>query len=375
MNASDPLTPLRQLAAGAELHARETHRLNLGVDDVHQVDRILQAEAANLTPERREPLAACYGAWLGWLALQRWNARWIGLSEAAPPRVQVAGLVFSPMDAVRRRLQDPQSPSLPELLQKIDSWSREQAGARDRAPGRNKAAWDALAADPRFAGPVELPPDRDAACAALDEWLREVDLVGRKLLCLGAGGGRQGPLHALAGADVTVVDVSERQLDHDRKAGLKTRCASMDRLDGLGDASFDIVVQPVSACYVADLDRVHAEVARVLRPGGLYIVQHKQPGSLQSSPDDAGGAFRILQPYAEGGALPEPGPGVPHRESGTVEFIHTLDALLGGLCRAGFVIEDVAEPPRGDVAAAPGDPAHRALYLPPYLKVKARRRQ
>jgi len=40
-----------------------------------------------------------------------------------------------------------------------------------------------------------------------------------------------------AGADVTVVDISERQLDHDRKAGLKTLCASLDKLDGLEPAS------------------------------------------------------------------------------------------------------------------------------------------
>jgi len=157
-----------------------------------------------------------------------------------------------------------------------------------------------------------LPKDRDAARAALDEWLRDEPLDGKSLLCLGAGGGRQGPLHALAGATVTVVDVSERQLDHDRKAGLKTLCASMDKLEGLAAGSFDIVVQPVSSCYVADLDRVHAEVARVLRPGGLYIVQHKQPASLQSSSE---GAYVVGFPCSEGAALPDQT--AAYREPGT----------------------------------------------------------
>jgi SAM-dependent methyltransferase len=363
MNASDPLIQLRQLAAAAEVHAREEHGQTLGPGSMAQVDRILAAESGRADAARREMLSACYGAWLGWLSIQRGDARWIGLAEAAAPRILSAGLVYCPMDAVRRRLEDPKAPTLPEVLQRIETWAKEQSTARSRAATRNKEAWDALAEDPRFAG-GEPPLDP----AALDEWLRSEPLRGKALLCLGAGGGRQGPLHAAAGANVTVVDVSERQLDHDRKAGLKTLCASMDRLDGLETASFDIVVQPVSSCYVADLDRVHAEVARVLRPGGLYIVQHKQPGSLQASSE---GAYVVGFPCAEGGALSDQK--AAHREPGTTEFVHTLDALIGGLCLAGFVIEAFSEPPRADASAPAGSPGHRAWFLPPYLKIKAKR--
>lgn len=264
------------------------------------------------------------------------------------------------MNAVRRLLQDPQSGSLTDLLTRIARGVHDQGTIRARAAARNRDAWDALAADPRFAG-GPVPEDR----AALDEWLRDLPLAGKALLCIGAGGGRQGPLHAAAGADVTVVDVSDKQLDHDRNAGLKTLCASMDQLDGLRDASFDIVVQPVSSCYVADLDRVHAELARVLKPGGLYIVQHKQPASLQAAAES---------PYAPLGGLALAESTAPHREPGTIEFAHSLDTLLGGLCRAGFAIEDVVEPPRGDLSAPPGTPGHRASLLPPCLKIKARRR-
>ncbi|MBV8878359.1 MAG: methyltransferase domain-containing protein [Planctomycetaceae bacterium] len=359
----DSLAQLRRLAAAAEEHARREHRLGLSPDAVAQVDRLLRTEGGQADAVRREMLSACYGAWLGWFALQRWDACWVGLAEPSAPRIQVAGLLFSPMDAVRRRLEDPKAPALPDVLRDIDAWSREQAAARGRAPTRNREAWDKLADDPRFAG-GELPRDPDA----LDEWLRDEALPGKALLCLAAGGGRQGPLHAAAGAVVTVVDVSDRQLDHDRKAGLKTLRASMDNLGGLADASFDIVVQPVSSCYVADLDRVHAEIARVLKPGGLYIVQHKQPAALQASGE---GPYGVAFPCAEGSALPEQA--AAHREPGTTEFVHTLDALIGGLCRAGFVIEAFSEPPRADASAPAGTAGHRAWYLPPYLKIKARR--
>jgi SAM-dependent methyltransferase len=272
------------------------------------------------------------------------------------------------MDAVRRRLLDPSASPLANLIPRIDGFLNEEEHHSERASERNLSAWDALAGDPRFAG-GPVPADRDEARGALDEWLQNVPLDGKALLCLGAGGGRQGPLHAAAGARVTVVDISERMLDHDRRAGLQTLCTSMEKLDGLGNASFDFVVQPVSSCYVADLARVHAEVARVLKPGGLYIVQHKQPIHQQVTSE---GMYGITLPYVEGIVVSESR--AFHREPGTVEYVHTLETLLGGLCRAGFVIEDVTEPPRGDSFGERGSPGLRAYFLPPYLKIKARRR-
>jgi hypothetical protein len=53
--------------------------------------------------------------------------------------------------------------------------------------------------------------------------------------------------------------------------------------------------------------------------------------------------------------------------------VHPLSALLGGICRAGFTIEDVSEPDHARPDAEVGSFAHRAAYLPPYLRVLARR--
>ncbi|RPH39169.1 MAG: class I SAM-dependent methyltransferase [Planctomycetota bacterium] len=351
---------METLAEAAEAHARHDHGTAIGLDNVAAADRILHAESGRLDPERLESLAACYGAWLGRVAVRQWNARWVGLFEPSAPRLRLGGVLLSPIDAVRRRLTDPSAPSLSAILRQLESWARPDPAAS----ADNREAWDRLAADPRFAGAID--PSGDPA-AALDEWLRAEGVRGKSVLCLGAGGGRQGPLFSAAGAKVTVVDFSERQLDHDRKAGLQTVCASIDDLRALAPASFDLVVQPVSACYVPDVERVYAEVARVIQPGGLYIVQHKQPANLQAADD-----LRIAQPSVEGAALPPST--AAHREPGTVEYLHGLDALLGGLCRAGFVIEDVVEPPRADALAPAGSPGHRAWFLPPYLKIKARRR-
>jgi len=377
---SDPLQQLEDLAGAAEAHARQDHGAAIGIDNVAAADRILHAESQRLDPQRVESLAACYGAWLGRLAVRSCRARWVGLFEPSAPRLLVGGVVVSPIDAVRRRLVDPSSPPLAAIVRQLETWSRPDPGATSA----NREAWDRLAADVRFAGAVDPLGD---PTAALDEWLRGEGVRGKTVLCLGAGGGRQGPLFAAAGASVTVVDFSERQLDHDRreaaarKLDLKTVCASIDDLQTLEAACFDLVVQPVSACYVPDVERVYREVARVIRPGGVYIVQHKQPASLQAAEDlffvapsgqDVMEHYRVTQPSVEGAPLAAST--AEHREPGTTEYLHTLDALLGGLCRAGFVIDDVVEPPRADALAPKGTPGHRAWFLPPYLKVKARRR-
>ncbi|MFP3360674.1 class I SAM-dependent methyltransferase, partial [Planococcus sp. SIMBA_143] len=47
------------------------------------------------------------------------------------------------------------------------------------------------------------------------EWF-PTTLKGVKILCLASGGGQQGPILSAAGAEVTVVDLSEKQLEQDR---------------------------------------------------------------------------------------------------------------------------------------------------------------
>lgn len=146
----------------------------------------------------------------------------------------------------------------------------------------------------------------------------------------------------------------------------------MDDLSMLAAAEFDIVVQPVSTCYVADIAAVYREVARVAKPGGLYISQHKQPASMQASVEPSAGGYELLEPYYRENPLPAV-EGSPHRELGTLEFLHRWEQLLGGMCRAGFAIEDLFEPVHGDPQAAVGSFGHRSLYVPPYVRIKARR--
>lgn len=236
----------------------------------------------------------------------------------------------------------------------------------------NRRAWDQRVRQGKtFARAIDDEQFRKA--------LGDVDLRGRKLLCLAAGGGRQSMIYASSGADVTVVDISAAMLELDRQAAaargidIRTIEASMDRLPMLKEGEFDVVVQPVSTCYVPDLRPVYREVARVTRVGGLYISQHKQPASLQAdvAPSPRGG-YELIEPYFRQGPLP-PVAGSRHREEGTLEFLHRWEELVGQMCRAGFVIEDLFEPPHADEHSPAGTFAHRSRYVAPYVRLRARR--
>jgi SAM-dependent methyltransferase len=256
---------------------------------------------------------------------------------------------------------------------------------RQAALRANQQCYDSLAA-------ARAPLCKPASDAELVDPLRTVDplgwlgasIAGRTVLCLAAGGGRQSTLYASAGAKVTVVDLSPAMLELDRQAARERRLsirpiqASMDQLDMLNACEFDIVIHPVSTCYLPEVGPVFREVARVLRPGGLYISQHKSPISLQASCHlDAGQRFSLEHTYYREDPIPvlsESSPaGRRLRERGAVEYLHRLEQLIGGICRAGMVIEDLIEPVHAEEAAEPGSFGHRAKFIAPYLRMKARK--
>ncbi|MGQ0636667.1 MAG: class I SAM-dependent methyltransferase [Planctomycetaceae bacterium] len=243
----------------------------------------------------------------------------------------------------------------------------------------NRVAWNRMAARGCRFSKVATDEECRQPLATVDGrgWL-PASVAGHDVLCLAAGGGWQSILYASAGARVTVVDLSPEMLSQDvreaNRRGLAVRVleGSMDDLSMLPEESFDIVHQPVSTCYVADILAVYREVARVLRDGGLYISQHKQPGSLQIVERDRNDRYVVGVRYDHQGPLPPVGDD-SYREPGAVEFLHRWENLVGGLVRSGLALEDLREPRRGDERAPPGHFGHRGLFIPPYVRMKARR--
>lgn len=384
----EALAQIKAFAAGAVEHAAQVHGAALSLqhaapDDLSAVEQILLALRHD--HGAHEMLAVCYGAWLGQIATEQFEATWTGMFEPCPPRLLVGGVACSPIDNLRRFLNgDADAISPQAMYQRMEAWFQEWKVSREYISA-NEAAWDRLVDDPRFAGPSDLPESAAAATEALDPWVAEVWQPGCRMLCLCGAGGRQGPLHAIAGGDVTVVDISRAQLERDRVEA-DARCLSLrliqgsaDNLAGLADGSFDLVIQPVSACYLPDVRPMYREVARVLRRGGVYVVQHKQPVSMRMWAT-AASTYELPTPFREGQRLVSSGQdeaadpmGNANRERGAIEFTHSLQSLVGELCGAGFVITDFCEPARADAFAPPGTASYQASFAPPYLRIRATR--
>jgi SAM-dependent methyltransferase len=176
-------------------------------------------------------------------------------------------------------------------------------------------------------------------------------------------------------------NLSPAQLDRDRESArlykLDIECIEGDMLDlsELRSRDFDLVYQPVSTCYVADLQSLYGEVAAVVRTGGWYWSEHWNPVHMQLEDLGrwSGRGYRIVRPQQQNGPViftdenGEEGPGT------CWHFIHTLEELIGTLGSAHFAVEGFAERLRGDARAEPGSDDHVCVFAPPLLTVLARR--
>jgi len=104
---------------------------------------------------------------------------------------------------------------------------------------------------------------------------RHIDWQGKDVLDLGCAGGFMGEALAARGANVTGIDPAADAIDaaraHARATGLRIGYdVGVGEALPYDDSSFDAVVCVDVLEYVADLHKVLSEVARILRPDGLF---------------------------------------------------------------------------------------------------------
>jgi SAM-dependent methyltransferase len=205
------------------------------------------------------------------------------------------------------------------------------------------------------------PVPRDWFPAALD---------GVAVLCLASGGGQQGPVLAAAGASVTVLDNSPRQLGRDAEVAardglaIRTVLGDMRDLSVFPDASFDVVFHPVSNVFCPDVAPVWRESFRVLRPGGVLLAGFLNPdvfifdvAALEQ--DELVVRYRL--PFCSLDL-----PDAERRQyygDGPVEYSHSLTAQIGGQLGAGFSLTHLVEAPHH------ADPTAR--HMPGYFATRA----
>lgn len=174
-------------------------------------------------------------------------------------------------------------------------------------------------------------------------------LRGARLLGLASGGGQQMPIFSALGAECTVFDNSEKQLDAERQVagreGYPIRIVKGDMTQPLpfDDGSFDVVFHPVSNCYVEDVLPIWRECYRVLKDGGVLLAGFDN--GLNFLFDDNG-----CQPLIAVNKLPYN----PLRGSETeyrcmvrndegIQFSHSLEEQIGGQLCAGFRLTHLYE--------------------------------
>lgn len=189
------------------------------------------------------------------------------------------------------------------------------------------------------------------------------DLVGLDVLCLASGGGQQGPVLAAAGATVTVYDNSPAQLAQDRgvaareELDIKTVEGDMADLGAFTDASFDLIVHPVSNNFVPAVRPVWAEAFRVLRPGGVLLVGIANPVRYlfedELADDEGALVVRHRLPYADVESLTATQRAKYEEKGWPLEFSHTLESQIGGQLEVGFLLAALYEDGYGSAADDP----------------------
>jgi len=177
------------------------------------------------------------------------------------------------------------------------------------------------------------------------EWFP--DLKGLKILGLASGGGQQGPILATLGADVTIFDNSEKQLQQDKSISdkfdlnINTVQGDMRDLSVFPDAYFDLVFNPCSILFVDDVKTVWKECARVLKPSGVLMSGLVNPISLQL--DEESLSLKYKQPFSDLHSLPAEELEELKTNKEALIFGHSLSDQIGGQLEAGFMLTDLFE--------------------------------
>lgn len=229
------------------------------------------------------------------------------------------------------------------------------------------AAYEQLAEG--FADRIETKPhnayyERPATLALLG------DVRGLHVLDAGCGPGAYTARLLEQGARVVAVDVSPAMVAYARArtAGrAEIHVADLAApLDFLSDASFDVVLSPLTLEYVRDWRRTLAEFHRVLAPSGRVVVSVTHP-QFDFRYYKSTRYFEIERVSAEWGGF---GPRVR-----VPSYRRSLEETLNPFYDAGFAITKVVEP-RPTEEFQRVDPRHYAELMerPAFLCIEAVRR-
>ena len=172
-------------------------------------------------------------------------------------------------------------------------------------------------------------------------------MKGKKVLGLASGGGQQMSVFSKLGADCTVFDYSDKQLEADRivakREGYNIEIIKGDMSKTLPfeDESFDIIFHPVSNCYVEDVYHIWNECYRVLKKGGRLLAGMDNGINYLFEEDEP---LKVVNPLPFNPLkMPKEKRDAMIANGDGVQFSHTLDEQIGGQLKAGFVLKALYE--------------------------------
>ncbi len=194
--------------------------------------------------------------------------------------------------------------------------------------------YDALAPDKPHNGLYERP--------ATHALLGNVD--GLAVLDAGCGSGIGSEILARSGGKITGLDASPEMLKL-----AKTRCKNLDvtlvhadlslPLDFLTDTSFDRIVSSLAFDYLADLNPVFSELARVTKPGGTFVFSMSHP--MRDWGDERA---RGEKPYFKTNLWGCHWKGFGHPQPFVQSYRRPLMKIVNPLIENGWLLEQIVEP-------------------------------
>ena len=218
------------------------------------------------------------------------------------------------------------------------------------------------------------------------------DVAGLRVLDVGCGEGYNTRLLADRGARVVGIDIAERFVEHaiaserEEPRGIEYRIASAVELP-FTDASFDAVTAFMSLMDIPEIDRVMAEVFRVLRSGGFFQFSISHPcfdtpfrrtvrdASGKKIGVEVGDYWGKVDGRVEEWIFSSTPAGLkaelePFK---TPRFTRTLSAWLNLALDSGFAIERLCEPYASDEAIRARPRLERARVVADFLQVRLRK--
>lgn len=176
------------------------------------------------------------------------------------------------------------------------------------------------------------------------------DLRGKKVLGLASGGGQQMPIFAACGAECTVLDYSEKQIESDlsvaEREGYKINAVRADMTKPLpfDNDSFDLIFHPVSNCFIEDVMHVWKECYRILKKDGRSMAGLDNGFNyLFDEENEKEVKYRLpFNPLKDKEQLK-----ALEKDDSGIQFSHTLEEQIRGQLKVGFMLIDLYEDTNG----------------------------